>query len=64
MDLWFPEMKLDDVWTPVGPGYTTRDDAEIAIAKWKEYMRCYGDGYFRYRRHHLAEPPEVEATPW
>jgi hypothetical protein len=50
---------MDGIWTAVGAGWPTREEAEWKLAAWRQEMDCRGDGAFRVRQHTLAAPP-----PW
>lgn len=50
--------KKGGYWVPLATGFTTRSDAEWAVAQWKMENKITADP-FRYRE--VATPQQVEA---
>lgn len=55
--LWFVEIRMHGIWTAVGEGQTSQQDAEWSLATWRQENECYRDSAFRVREHTLAAPP-------
>lgn len=58
--LHFVEVYFDGIWTPVGAGHSTRQEADWSISCWRQNMDCRRDAAFRVREHAMTAPPEDE----
>jgi len=63
VELWFPMIRFDGSWWAFGKGYKTRDDAEWAIAQWKQANGVTRDVDFDTRLVELADGPDDEDEP-
>lgn len=43
--MWSIELRWGERWVQLESGYTSQDDAEYAIALWKQRNRCKGDPF-------------------
>jgi len=60
MNWYFVEIHFDGVWTPVGRGETSYDEAAWRLAMWRAANHCHLDSAFRIRKHTLAAPPPAD----
>ena len=58
--LFFVEVQMDGIWSAIGAGWSTRDEALWSLAMWRQDSQCHMDHRFRVEPHTLAAPPEVE----
>jgi hypothetical protein len=58
--LYFVEVCMDGIWSAIGAGWATRDEALWSLAMWRQDSQCHLDHLFRIEPHTLAAPPEVE----